>query len=839
MKRVFILLAFLYFNISANSQIPQGFSYQAIARGSDGKEITNTLIGIKISILTDTTGFYGSGGGTYLWEEEQSIKTNSLGLVTLIVGNPLAIKVQGTAVSFSSINWKHQPLYFGTKINHNGWRNMGAVQLLSVPYSMVAGELDGTVNKLEVIGEDVSSDEALFEVKRKDGQTMFAVYNYGVRVYMPLDTVSKAKKGGFAIGGFDKAKGIVQDYFVVNPDSIRAYIDTNSGKAKKGGFAIGGFDKAKAPNEEYLRVTRDSTRIYINNDIMLKAKKGGFAIGGFSNAKRLENDYMLINPDSTNFFVRSLTPETSSSFNIIGIDQNNVRNSLLTANPDTISISGILKIQNNLNVITSEISSITLTSATSGGNVKFDGGLAVTSRGVCWSTLLNPTVNDQKTNDGIGLGSFTSNITGLTPGITYHIRAYATNTEGTVYGADVPFKTNSAPVIPTVTTNVISSFGTTTASCGGNVTFDGGSSVIARGVCWGAASNPTTSNSKTDDGIGSGSFLSGISGLTPGTTYHFRAYAANSAGTAYGADISFTTKTCIEIITSAITSVTSSAASAGGSIVSGCGDIVTARGICWSLTSNPTIADSNTSDGSGSGAFSSNLSGLSTGILYYVRAYATTGTGTYYGNQMSFMTLSSVLDYDGNSYTVIPIGTQSWLKENLKTGRLNDGSPIPLVTDGSTWSVYTTPAYCHYNTDVVTFNTYGALYNWYAVNSGKLCPTGWHVPTYTDWLALIAFLGNTSDAGGKLKEAGTSHWTSPNTGATNEFGFTALPGGCDYTGSTWNFFGVGSAAFWWSSTPTSDPKFIYCPTLDFSTANLLWAAYMSKSEGLSVRCIKD
>ena len=135
---------------------------------------------------------------------------------------------------------------------------MGQAKLWTVPYAMTSGELAGSVKKLEVVGDDTQSDEALFEVKRKDGATMFAVYNHGVRVYMPLDTLAKARKGGFAIGGFDKAKGIVQDYFIVNPDSIRAYIDTNPAKARKGGFAIGGFDKAKAGNEEYLRVTREA-----------------------------------------------------------------------------------------------------------------------------------------------------------------------------------------------------------------------------------------------------------------------------------------------------------------------------------------------------------------------------------------------------------------------------------------------------------------------------------------------------------------------------------------------------------------------------------------------------
>ena len=303
------LLSFYFCLLS--SQIPQGFNYQAIARGSDGKEITNTVLQVKISILSDTTGFYSSGTGNYIWEEQQSVTTNSLGFFALIVGNPSATYIKGSATSFSAIDWSKTPLYIGTKIYYQGnWKNMGSPQLWSVPYSMIAGNLEGAVKKLEVMGEDTQSDEALFEVKRKDGQTMFAVYNHGVRIYMPLDTLSKAKKGGFAIGGFNAAKGEIQDYFVVNPDSIRAYIDTNPGKALKGGFAIGGFGTAKAAGEEYLRVTRDSTRVYLN-DTEGKATKGGFAIGGFSSAKG-KKEYMRVTNDSTRIF----TGDSLSGFGV-------------------------------------------------------------------------------------------------------------------------------------------------------------------------------------------------------------------------------------------------------------------------------------------------------------------------------------------------------------------------------------------------------------------------------------------------------------------------------------------------------------------------------------------
>ena len=198
---------------------------------------------------------------------------------------------------------------------------------------------------------------------------------------------------------------------------------------------------------------------------------------------------------------------------------------------------------------TTPATSIAQTNATSGGEVTFDGGAAVTARGVCWSTSSNPTTTDSHSTNGNGTGTFTINITGLAINTLYHIRAYATNRAGTGYGEDLTFTTLPPPVLPTVTTTSISSITTTTASGGGNVTFDGYASITARGVCWSTSPNPTTANSKTTDGSGTGSYTSSLTGLTALTLYHVRAYATNSIGTAYGADVSFTAFSCGSSIT--------------------------------------------------------------------------------------------------------------------------------------------------------------------------------------------------------------------------------------------------------------------------------------------------
>ncbi len=194
-------------------------------------------------------------------------------------------------------------------------------------------------------------------------------------------------------------------------------------------------------------------------------------------------------------------------------------------------------------VTTTSLSSVTMTSASGGGNVVADGGATVTARGVCWSTTVNPTIAlSTKTTDGSGTGIFTSAITGLTAATTYHVRAYATNSVGTSYGGDSSFTTSAtAAILPSVTTATISLITSISVTSGGNVTADGGATVTARGVCWSTTANPVTTGNHTTDGIGIGIFTSAITGLTAASTYHVRAYATNSVGTAYGADSTFIT----------------------------------------------------------------------------------------------------------------------------------------------------------------------------------------------------------------------------------------------------------------------------------------------------------
>lgn len=293
------------------------------------------------------------------------------------------------------------------------------------------------------------------------------------------------------------------------------------------------------------------------------------------------------------------------------------------------------------------------------------------------------------------------------------------------------------------------------------------------------------------------------------------------------------------ISTNSISKLSSNSVTSGGDITSDGGAAVTARGVCWGTTSNPTISlTTKTTDGTGTGAFTSSITGLTANTTYHVRAYATNSVGTAYGSDISFTTTDaqtvSLTDADGNTYNTVTIGTQVWMAENLKTTKYNDGSNIPNITDGSTWINLTTSAYCWYNNDASNKANYGALYNWYSVVDGrKICPSGWHVPTDNEWTTLETYLGGISVSGGKLKA--TALWSSPNTGATNESGFTAFPGG--YRGSSGTFVGIGNSGIWWSTT-TYLTSSAWIRLLSYNSSNGTRSNNL-KERGFSVRCVKD
>lgn len=287
-------------------------------------------------------------------------------------------------------------------------------------------------------------------------------------------------------------------------------------------------------------------------------------------------------------------------------------------------------------VKTNDISNVSAVAAHCGGEVTDGGKSYVSNRGFCWSTSQYPTIADSHTSNGSGLGVFEGDITGLSVGTVYYVRAYATNGVGTGYGEMKSFTTMSG--LPVVSTNTMSYIQPTTAVCGGSVQDDGGFSVTARGVCWSTAMEPTISNAHTVNGAGLGNFISSMSGLQTNTTYYVRAYATNTNGTTYGEQRSFTTATGLPAVTTAVVSnISQGTAVCGGIVTADGGFSVTARGVCYSTTPGPSIASLHTTDGAGLGTFVSQLTGLNSGITYYVRAYATNGVGTVYGEERTFV----------------------------------------------------------------------------------------------------------------------------------------------------------------------------------------------------------
>ena len=358
-------------------------------------------------------------------------------------------------------------------------------------------------------------------------------------------------------------------------------------------------------------------------------------------------------------------------------------------------------------------------------------------------------------------------------------------------------------------------------------------------------------------------------GLTPNTTYTYRVYAYNAVGNSltYTNEVTLTTTALLALptlTTTAASSITPTTTVSGGTISNDGGAAITARGVCWSTSTNPTIAlITKTTDGTGTGAFISNITGLSANTTYYVRAYATNSIGTDYGNEISFTTLQnttainlpgpSVTDIDGNTYQSVTNCGLTFTKQNLNVSKYSDGTPIPQVTDPTQWANLTTGVWCYYNNTTANGTTYGKLYNWYAVagiyNSAsatnpslrkKLAPTGWHVPTDAEWTQLSDCLGGASVAGGKMKttgtlQAGTGLWQDPNVSATNESGFTGLPAG--YCSSSGQSFLIGNLGFWWSSSEVNTTV-AWTRTLDYSYGDANRTSNF-KRNGFSVRCIKD
>ncbi|HOW40467.1 MAG TPA: fibrobacter succinogenes major paralogous domain-containing protein [Bacteroidales bacterium] len=648
MKRTITLLFAAFMAASVIAQAPQKMSYQAVIRNTSNQLVVNHSVGMRISILKETAT------GTVVYTETHTVTSNGSGIVTVEIG--AGTPVTGT---FAAIDWSTGKYFVKTETDPEGGTSYsvtGTSQLLSVPYALRADKatsaekITGSLNKLEVAGQTDNYEEALFEVKNKTGQTVFAVYNEGVRIFVDNGS-AKGAKGGFAIGGFGSSKADPQNYFVVNPDSIRAYVNADpAAKGAKGGFAIGGFGSSKTATQDYLVIHPDSIRMYVNADATVKGAKGGFAIGGFGSSKAAPQEYLIINPDSIRMYV------------------------------DTYDAAKGAK-----------------------------GGFAIGGFG---SSKSLPEEYLRVTRDSTRVYLNNNNSKGKKGG-------FAVGGFGGAKGSETDYL-----------------------------------------------------------------FLNSDS-----TRFYVRNQGDFSSSfdiIGYGAD------------------------QLRKSLFQADPDTVNIQGVL-NVQNNLVVAGNVETQG-------------------------------------AVVQVGSLSDASGNTYKTVKIGIDEWMAENLKTTKYNDGSDIPNVTDNTAWGLLSSGAYSEYNNDPLLVNTYGRLYNWHAVNTNLLCPTGWHVPTDTEWANLSMYLTNNNYgyfAGSPeiaKSMASTTLWAAtpvlPGPGnapeTNNTTGFNGLPAGQRNFDGT--FTGLTQLTMWWSIS--SGGSFdAFSSGLVFDQGMLMTVTNQQVS-GFSIRCMK-
>lgn len=366
--------------------------------------------------------------------------------------------------------------------------------------------------------------------------------------------------------------------------------------------------------------------------------------------------------------------------------------------------------------------------------------------------------------------------------------------------------------------------------------------ITVRGICWSQQANPelNTQSANTQNGSGAGTFDNEMTGLGI-NKYYVRGYTRVGDQVFYGnqviVDIRLLTPS---IATVKLSNIDLNTVEVETEIVYTHNSPITEKGICWSTGTNPDInTGTKAVDASANLTFSNVIGSLNPWTAYYVRGYAITGLGTFYGAVLQVVIIptvsyGNVTDIDGNNYRTVVIGTKEWMADNLKVAHYNDGTTISSATQ-DIFKTTGSGAHIAYGADAGNVATFGFLYNGYAVSTGKVCMTGWHVPSPTEWNQLATNLGGLETAGGRMK-AVSSEWTSPNVAADNESGFSGLPGGsyCRVCSSNSGIFAdLGTDGYWWSS---SAGTFFYL-TNDLASMRAKGTANIN--DGLSVRCVKN
>lgn len=705
MKYILLLLVCVATAFVSFCQSPNAFSYQGVVRNSSNGLIANTTVQLRFSIHNATED------GTIIYQETQNTTTNQYGMFAVQIG-------MGTILSGEIRNIKSFAgvKYIQTEINiGEGYINMETRQLLSVPFVLEVPPVIGTgaisfLNYNSAIftdtitstgGELIIARGVCIDSVSSPSIDKAILYSGNSASFfsMPLTGLLPDKiyyLRGFATNKDGTGYGNIVSFHTAALSLPVVYSDTISSITNTAAIAGGTITDYGGSDVTARGVCYSPT---INPTTANGVSPSGSGIGHFTT---------VLNglSSSTVYYVRAFA--TNSTGTAYGEQK--------TFTTTLVSVPSIT---------TDSVTAISYTTAVSGINTSNTGGSTITTQGICWSTSPNPTTINTHATTTAGVGHFAINITGLMSNTLYYVRAYSTNSAGTAYGYQYSFTTRALSV-PTIATNPVIAVSATSATSGGNISDGGGSTVSARGVCWGVTTTPTKDSSHTSDGTSTGTFNSNAGGLLSHTLYYLRAYATNSTGTAYGNVISFTTDTILSsspsvpvVGTTSATMSTSSTASSGGYVSNSPGSPVSAYGICWNTTPTPTIFNAHTTDGAGLGYYTSIITSLSgCGNIYYIRAYATNTSGTGYGNQQTLITgLLPVISDTG-------ISNITTVSASCNVSIISDGG-CTITQKGICWAINVNPT----TSDFRTLNGSGTS-SFTASMTGLYSNYTYHMRTY-------------------------------------------------------------------------------------------------------------
>ncbi len=663
MKKLLSFFILIFMGMLLFAQAPQKFTYQAVVRNESNTLVRGT-VGVRITILQ------GGANGTMVYQETHTANTNANGLMTLQIGG-------GTILNgdFAAIDWASGPYFLKTETDPNGGTNytvQGTQQMLSVPYALYAGNaansFSGDYNDLTNVPPIPQIPENVSAFNNDAGYiTMDSVPTIPTNVSYFTNDVGYVTESTLTTENY-----ITQNDLITNNYVTEADIPTQVSAFENDANYITAADIPEIPTN-VSTFTNDANYItlaqvpaQVNAD--WNASTGAAQILNKPTIPTVPTNVSSFTNDA-NYVTVGQIPTIPTLVSTFENDAHYITEvqlqQILSAMQSTIdSLAQVIEDLNNQvnppvptlgTVITLPVESITPSSVVAGGNVTANGHEEITARGVCWSTSNPPTIADNHTTNGTGVGEFTATVSGLSSSTTYYLCAYVTNAIGTAYGEVVTFTTaeSSAPI---VTTSPYNDLLATTVTCGGNVLSDGGMEITSRGICWSDINpTPTIYNNVVEAGAGTGEFTVMLTGLTSNTLYYVRAYATNGLGTTYGEAVTFTTivPELPTVTTSPVTDILPYTATFHGEVVSNGGAMLSARGFCYGTSHNPTVSGDHTEDGIAPGVFESTVTTLQPTTTYYVRAYATNLLGTVYGEETSFTSSTTPPGVTTNNVTNI------------------------------------------------------------------------------------------------------------------------------------------------------------------------------------------